>query len=147
MLIYLDMCCLKRPFDDQSQPRIRLETEADLTVLAMESPTIGFVRSAALILENTLNPVPERAARVQEWLSSAPLWQVTDSQSLQNRITELMNAGLKNFDALHVASAEQAGADLFATTDDRLLAALRRAPQRSGFRVCSIIECAQEVSK
>jgi hypothetical protein len=28
MLIDLDMCCLKRPFDDQSQPRIRLKSEA-----------------------------------------------------------------------------------------------------------------------
>ena len=35
MLIYLDMCCLKRPFDDQSQPRIALEMEAIVTVLAM----------------------------------------------------------------------------------------------------------------
>ena len=30
MLIYLDMCCFNRPFDDQSQTRIRFETEAKL---------------------------------------------------------------------------------------------------------------------
>ena len=52
MLIYLDMCCLKRPFDDQSKSRIRLEAEAVLVVLAMESDRLGFVRSPALILEN-----------------------------------------------------------------------------------------------
>jgi hypothetical protein len=40
MRIYLDMCCLKRPFDDQSQPRIRLETEAVLALLAAESATV-----------------------------------------------------------------------------------------------------------
>lgn len=73
MLIYLDMCCLKRPFDDQSQPRIRLESEAVLTLLAMESDRLGFVRSVALILENDVNPVPERAARVGRWLSDKPL--------------------------------------------------------------------------
>ncbi len=28
--IYLDVCCLNRPFDRQSQARIRLETEAML---------------------------------------------------------------------------------------------------------------------
>jgi hypothetical protein len=26
--IYLDVCCLNRPFDDQRQDRIRLEAEA-----------------------------------------------------------------------------------------------------------------------
>lgn len=26
--IYLDVCCLSRPFDARSQPRIRLEAEA-----------------------------------------------------------------------------------------------------------------------
>ena len=51
MRIYLDMCCLKRPFDDQSQPRIRLETEAVLSLLAAESATIEFIRSAALAEE------------------------------------------------------------------------------------------------
>jgi len=28
MRVYLDICCLKRPFDDQSQERVRLESEA-----------------------------------------------------------------------------------------------------------------------
>jgi hypothetical protein len=28
MLIYLDNCCLQRPFDDRSQQRIRVEAEA-----------------------------------------------------------------------------------------------------------------------
>ena len=31
--IYLDVCCLNRPFDDQSQPRIRLEAQAVLAIL------------------------------------------------------------------------------------------------------------------
>lgn len=32
--MYLDNCCLSRPFDDQTQDRIRLETEAILLILA-----------------------------------------------------------------------------------------------------------------
>ncbi|MGH2585054.1 MAG: hypothetical protein ACRDJE_09075 [Dehalococcoidia bacterium] len=28
MRIYFDVCCLNRPFDDQRQERVRLETEA-----------------------------------------------------------------------------------------------------------------------
>lgn len=33
MKIYLDTCCLNRPFDDQRQPRIRLEAEAVTLIL------------------------------------------------------------------------------------------------------------------
>ena len=32
MRIYLDNCCLNRPFDDQSKMRIRLEAEAVLFI-------------------------------------------------------------------------------------------------------------------
>lgn len=31
--IYLDVCCLQRPFDDQTQPRVRLEAEAIKLIL------------------------------------------------------------------------------------------------------------------
>jgi hypothetical protein len=31
--IYLDVCCFNHPFDDQTQPRIRVETEAVLAIL------------------------------------------------------------------------------------------------------------------
>jgi len=32
MRIYLDNCCFNRPFDDQAQVRVLLETEAKLVV-------------------------------------------------------------------------------------------------------------------
>ena len=147
MLIYLDMCCLKRPFDDQSQPRIRLETEAVLTLLAMESDQLQFVRSQALILENSSNPLPERAARVQQWLSAADVWHASDLNGLEQRVNRLMQSGLKSFDALHVACAEQAGAQQFVTVDDRLLGALLRIAQQLSVHPVSAIECAQEFSK
>lgn len=35
MIIYLDNCCYNRPFDDQTQKRIHLESEVILTVLKM----------------------------------------------------------------------------------------------------------------
>jgi len=33
MKIYLATCCLNRPFDDQRQPRVRLESEAVTLIL------------------------------------------------------------------------------------------------------------------
>lgn len=32
MKIYLDMCCFNRPYDDQAQSRIRIETEAKIVI-------------------------------------------------------------------------------------------------------------------
>lgn len=44
MVIYLDVCCLKRPFDDQAQPRIRIETEAVLGLLALDASRVAMAR-------------------------------------------------------------------------------------------------------
>jgi predicted nucleic acid-binding protein len=62
MKLYLDLCCFNRPFDDQSQLLVRLQTEA-----------------------------------------------------------KLANDGLKAMDSLHVASAIEAGAVCFLTTDKQIL--------------------------
>jgi predicted nucleic acid-binding protein len=143
MRVYLDMCCLKRPFDDQSQPRVRLEAEAVLSLLAAESATLEFIRSTALLLENKQNPILLRAARVDLWLKQKPSAPV-DPGMLRSRTDELMACGLAGFDALHIACAELSGADAFATCDDRL----RKAAERCGrvrVRIVGAAKLAEEV--
>ncbi len=144
MLIYLDMCSLKRPFDDQSQPRVHLESEAVLGALAMESDLLQFVRSAPLLLENSYNPVPDRAARVNQWLIAAPSVAL-DHNAFTSRIDELMKLGFKGFDAMHLACAEQAKADLFVSCDDRLLAVAKRHAPQLQVRVIGVLELSKEV--
>jgi predicted nucleic acid-binding protein len=56
-----------------------------------------------------------------------------------------MRFGLKNFDALHVASAEQAGADAFSSCDDRLLNLAKREAGHLRVRVVSVVVLAREV--
>jgi len=144
MLIYLDMCCLKRPFDDQSQPRIRLESEAVLGLVAVESANCRFVRSPALLLENSHNPVKERAARVNEWLTAGPAL-MPDLNLLQTRTADLIRLGFKNFDALHAASAEQARADVLVSCDDRFLSAGVRHARILKVRFVGILDLAKEL--
>jgi hypothetical protein len=140
------MRCLKRPFDDQSQPRIRLESEGVLALLALQSDQVVFVRSRALRLENALNPVATRAESVNHWLlggdEAAP-----DLAALKQRTAELMQLGFKSFDALHVASAEQASANYLGTCDDRLLAVAARNQQGLKTKVVSVLELARELIK
>jgi predicted nucleic acid-binding protein len=58
-----------------------------------------------------------------------------------------MTFGLKNFDALHVATAEEAQADVFASCDDRLIAAARRHRDRLHVSVKPILQLARELLK
>jgi predicted nucleic acid-binding protein len=142
---YLDICALKRPFDDQSQPRIRLDANAVLEILAAPPERVTFVRSPAHDLENAQNPFPWRAARVTAWLEAATARPEAKADDLARRTRELMTLGLRNFDAFHIACAELAGADVFATTDDRLLALGTRHAKQIGVRVVDVITLAREV--
>lgn len=125
MRLYLDIWCLKRPFDDQAQPRIRMESEAVLGLLALPAERVQFLRSRAHDLENEQNPVAWRAARVREWLAAQPLIE-TGEEALLARTKDLVKLGFGTFDALHLASAEFAAASAFLTVDDRLIATARR---------------------
>ena len=51
------------------------------------------------------------------------------------RVTELEVLGFKQFDALHIACAENGGADVLLTTDDRMLRLAKRHSAQLHVRV------------
>ena len=52
MRVYLDNCCYNRPFDEQAQLPVRLETEAKLEVQRqMRSGELEYVWSDMLVTE------------------------------------------------------------------------------------------------
>lgn len=144
MRVYLDICCLKRPFDDQSQARIRLEAEAVLALLDASGEQIEFLHAGAHDLENDQNPLLKRAAKVRQWLEGIPVADLADDL-LQARTGELITLGFKNFDAFHLASAEVGRAEVFATCDDRLHAAAQRHSANLKVRVVNPVNLAREV--
>ena len=64
---------------------------------------------------------------------------------MKARTAELMANGLRGFDALHLACAQAVGVDLFATCDDRLLAASRRLGPKIEVGVEELTAVAREV--
>jgi hypothetical protein len=61
MRVYLDVCSFNRPFDDQSQLRIRLEAEAKLRIQEeIRAREIELVWSYILDYENDKNTYLER---------------------------------------------------------------------------------------
>ena len=64
--VYLDVCCLQRPFDDQRQPRIRLEAEAVQLILArVEAGELVWISSEVVDYEIAQNPNTERALKAR----------------------------------------------------------------------------------
>ncbi len=121
MRVYLDNCCFNRPFDDQSQPRIRLETEAKLQIQeALLDAELDLAWSYILDFENAANPFDERKTAIEAWRGRAVV-DVEETPEVLERAEALRASGLKSKDALHVACAIASRCDCFVTTDAGIL--------------------------
>lgn len=119
MKIYLNVSCLNRPFDDQEQARIRLEAAAVGMILErIDDGRWIHVSSEMASIEIDANPDPQRRARVRLLLPEACNL-VMLTPVLFTRAESLEGLGFKAADALHVAAAEEAGADVLLSCDDR----------------------------
>ena len=126
MRVYLDNCCYNRPFDEQTQLKVLLETEAKLRVQSlMRNGDIEYVWSDILSQEVFDNPFPHRREKILEWRHGA-VCTVEMTTDVIADADELAEKGLKAADALHVASAAAADCDYFITTDIRLLRRIRQ---------------------
>ena len=121
MDIYFDLCVYNRPFDDQTQPRILLETTGLLVVMSIvQTQEINTVNSFVLEYENSRNPKIENRRIIADMLNVAATY-IQYNSSIENKALALEQRGIRHFDALHLACAEYAGADFFVTCDDELL--------------------------
>jgi hypothetical protein len=121
MKIYLDNCCFNRPFDDQSQIRIRLESEAKLKIQEeVRSGKVELVWSYILDYENNKNPYQERKVRIVGWKKYA-IMDIQENTKLIEMAELLNQTGLQKIDSLHIACAIFAECKYFLTTDDNIL--------------------------
>jgi PIN domain len=119
--VYLDTSVYNRPFDDQTQPRIWLETLALAVILQMiETGEIQLVSSSVVSYENSCNPFPIRKRWVTRCLQLAAQSQHVDER-IRARAQELEMEGIGAIDALHLACAEAAESQYFLTCDDRVV--------------------------
>jgi predicted nucleic acid-binding protein len=120
--LYLDTNIYNRPFDDQGQMRIRLETTAITMLFALVEKGDLIARwSFVLDYENSRNPFPERRYFV-EHLAKACSSTIEPDPSIRTLAQSLAdNHNVRGRDALHLACAERAGCDYLVTCDDRLV--------------------------
>ena len=125
MRVYLDNCCFNRPFDDQSQARVRLEAEAKLEIQQrIKDKVIELAWSYILDYESEANPFDERRDVIARWKTAA-VADVKETEAIIEQAREIADRGLRAKDALHVACALAAGCDIFLTTDDLVVKRMR----------------------
>ncbi|MFO3797262.1 MAG: PIN domain-containing protein [Anaerolineales bacterium] len=147
MKVYLDNCALNRPFDDLRQERIRLEAEAVVLILArLERKEWTWLGSQALTLEIEKTPDPVRRSYLRRIVEH--VHQVLPIGKAEfERARTLAEMGFIGFDAVHLACAESGKADVFLTTDDRLLNIAKRHAEELHVSVENPLDWLKEMVK
>ena len=120
-LIYLANCCFNRPYDDQTQVKIWLETQAKLHIQSLVYENkIELVLSFILKFENSRNIFHNRKMAIAQW-ENLSLSFVEKSEEIRDVAKAIRATGIKAADAVHVACAIAGHCDFFITVDRRLL--------------------------
>lgn len=126
MLLYLDTCCLNRPWDDRRQLRVQLEGDVIVAIASsVELDLLTLCGSSVIDFEIARISDSDRLRKVQTIAAKASRFQYYGTAE-RVRAAALIPHGFRPLDAAHVACAEAAGSDFLLTTDDRLLKAARR---------------------
>lgn len=146
MRIYLDNCCLQRPLDDQTHPRIRVETEAVFAILAaIHSGDHQLITSEALEYEIGRIPDDDRRTEVLSVLTLATE-RLEISDNIESAALTFEQSGIRAMDAIHLALASNAQVDYFCTCDDTLY---RKALLLAGLncKIITLLGLVPEVTK
>lgn len=121
MKIYLDNCCFNRPFDNQMQLRIKLETEAKLHIQErIIQGELQLAWSFVLDFENEANPFEQPKLAIRDWKVHAFVY-VHSSKEILGMAEKFESMGIRSKDALHLACSIAVKCDCFLTTDDQLV--------------------------
>ena len=120
MRIYLDICTFNRPFDDQKQLKIKLETEAKLFIQqGIISGTYELVWSYIIEYENNQNQFNDRRNAIYDWKNIAKIHCMENDEIIKYAVN-LQKHGIRTKDALHIACSAYTKSDYFITTDKHL---------------------------
>ena len=120
MRVYLDNCCFNRPYDDQSQFKVTMETRAKLHIQReIMNGKYELVCSFMLEYENSKNTDIIKKAMIGSFQDKYMTYYVPIERkaALESKVSEIMEYGIKYKDAVHVACAIYSKCDYLLTTD------------------------------
>ena len=119
--IYLDNCCFNRPYDDQAQMKVAIETLAKLHIQELVlKREIDIVWSYILKYENGQNIFEAKRAAIAEWEKISVQF-IGKSNKIDEMARQISSTGVKPVDALHIACAITAHCEYLITVDGRML--------------------------
>ena len=138
MKIYLDNCSYNRPFDDQSQMRIYLETQAKLYIQKLiQDGCLLLALSYVSRYENGNSPHSKNKITIEKFFENATIFiDIDKADIIEEKANKIMKYGIKAKDALHISCAIMAECNYFITTDDEIL----KKYKIGEIKVCSPIE-------
>lgn len=124
--LYLDVCTLCRPYDNQNLMRIRFETDAYFLILSsIQRKKYNMIVSPIHFKEiESIEDIPEKVQVIQ-LLSEYGTKPNYDFYKIRNRAEELISSNLGIADTVHLAFAEHSS-DYFITCDDKLIKRSKR---------------------
>ena len=124
MRIYLDMCCYNRPYDDQSSLKVAMETQSKIHIQNLiKAGQYDLIGSYTLDYEVSRNPFEMRRNSIVKFIAENINGYVGEERAdiLKPMAENIMEQGIKEKDAYHIASAIYAKCKYFISTDIRLL--------------------------
>jgi predicted nucleic acid-binding protein len=116
----LDSCAFNRPFDDQNQLKIKLETEAKLFIQqGILNNEYELVWSYILEYENKQNKFDDRRNAIYDWKNIAKIY-CTENDKIIEYAEKLKIKNIRTKDALHIACSVYTNSDYLITTDKQL---------------------------
>jgi predicted nucleic acid-binding protein len=144
MRVYLNNCAYNRPFDDQGQIRISLESQAKLYIQRLiMGKELQLVCSYMSVYENSENPNPEHRNSILNFFHNATEFIGIDKADIiESRAQALKEHNIKANDSIHLACAIEGKCGYFITTDDGIL----KKYHASDIHVCNPIDFLSEVN-
>jgi hypothetical protein len=126
VLIYMDCCCLNRPSDDQTQEKIRIESDVIIAILSK-----CFYGSWRLIGSDIIEYEIMKTPDINKKNRALDLYKIKKENVVMNetiikRANEIQKCGIKPMDSLHYASAEYRNVNVLLTVDKDFINSSKR---------------------
>ena len=120
--LYLDNCCYNRPFDDLSNQKNYIESQAIIVILDLyKKDKLDIYKSKILDYEISQMKNSRKKSKILDVYSSLQSNYIDTTNEIIERAEELKKYNIKEKDALHIAYAEYGDLDYFITVDKILI--------------------------
>jgi len=121
MRLYFDICCYSRLYDDQTQVKIYMESEAILNIFNIsKQKNDDIVGSPALDLEIDQIDNIEKREKIKYFYNQMITEKIDYTENVLARVKNLSEqTKIKTLDSFHLSFAENSKVDVLLTTDTK----------------------------